>query len=479
MLQPGERVAHYEIVTHLRSGGMAALYLARRVGPAGFARDVAIKLVHPHLAEDESFRRMFVDEARLSARIVHPNVVHVEELGEERGRYFLVMEYVHGASLSQILDRLRRGGQWIDRDVAVRIAIAVAEGLHAAHETRGDDGEPLDLVHRDVSPSNVLVTEQGHVKLIDFGIAKARGRAQETESGVLKGKTRYMSPEQARGERIDRRTDVFALGIVLWEMLAARRFFGEKGDIDVLRELIRGPEIPRLGDVVPGMDPALERVVAKALANDVHERYASALELRQALAEAAPRAALVDASGIAAMVRAAFDGPIPRPIAPAGVVPAIQVTFAEAPTASSAKRRAGAVADGAVNAAPTPAPAVAPRSTVRWIATGAVVVIAAAVAAALGMASSEPTSVASPVVPLTPVAAEPARPPEIAPAPTVAVVPAAPPPEAATVDVAPVVAPPPEAPREELPASTTRRSRGSRAHHELIDGVPIADDGAF
>ena len=242
MFELGDKVGEYEIVARLKSGGMATLFLAHRRGAAGFQRFVAIKVVHPHLATDASFVRMFVDEALLSARIVHPNVVHVEELGEAEGTYFLVMEYVHGCSLSLLVRALARRKRMLAAEIATSIVMKVADGLHAAHETRGDLGELLGVVHRDVSPQNVLLAYQGHVKLIDFGIAKASGRSQQTEAGSIKGKFRYMSPEQAWGRPVDRRSDVFALGIVLWELLAARPLFDAANDLLVL-ENVRHPMV--------------------------------------------------------------------------------------------------------------------------------------------------------------------------------------------------------------------------------------------
>jgi len=242
VIEVGQQVGSYDIVTRLRSGGMATLFLGRRQGPAGFRRHVAIKVVHEHLAADPTFVRMFLDEALLSARIQHPNVVHVEELGEADGTYFLVMEYVHGCTLSRLLKQLSKLGRRLSPDMAAWIAIQIAEGLHAAHDLTGDHGEALHVVHRDVSPQNVLLSETGHVKLIDFGVAKARGRALRTTSGSLKGKLAYMSPEQARGDDLDRRTDVYALGVVLWESLTGRRRFQAADQIALLR-LVQAPTI--------------------------------------------------------------------------------------------------------------------------------------------------------------------------------------------------------------------------------------------
>ncbi|MBX3270776.1 MAG: serine/threonine protein kinase, partial [Sandaracinaceae bacterium] len=303
MFSVGEKVGDYEIVAQLKSGGMATLFLGRRGGVEGFSRHVAIKVVHEHLASDPSFVRMFVDEALLSAKIQHPNVVHVEELREVRGRHFLVMEYVHGCALSQLVGALRRRSRTLSPELATYVAVKLAEGLHAAHETRGSDGELLGVVHRDVSPQNVLLAYRGHVKLIDFGVAKARGRTQQTTGGSIKGKIGYMSPEQAFGRPVDRRTDVYALGVVLWESLTGRRAFTADNDFALL-ELVRDPKIPLAASYNPGVSAALDAVIAKATAREADDRYESAQQMRKALAQAMPAALALDASDLEKLLAA-------------------------------------------------------------------------------------------------------------------------------------------------------------------------------
>jgi len=307
----GDRVGEYEIVARLKSGGMATLFLAHRRGAAGFQRFVAIKVVHPHLATDPSFVRMFVDEALLSARIVHPNVVHVEELGEAEGTYFLVMEYVHGCSLSLLVRALARRKRMLSSEIATSVVMKVADGLHAAHETRGDRGELLGVVHRDVSPQNVLLAYQGHVKLIDFGIAKASGRSQQTEAGSIKGKFRYMSPEQAWGRPVDRRSDVFSLAIVLWELLTARPLFDAANDLLVL-ENVRHPKVDPPSKYVTSIPPELDAVVLSALAENPDHRPASAQEFRRRLGDALPRALSVDAESLSELMIASMSEQIER-----------------------------------------------------------------------------------------------------------------------------------------------------------------------
>ena len=303
MLRVGETVGPYEILARLKAGGMATLFVGQKRGAAGFSRHVAIKVVHEHLASDEEFVRMFVDEALLQARIHHPNVVHVEELGETPHDgmpvHFLVMEYVYGCSLSQLLDSLARRDRRLSPEIAVHIAIQTLAGLHAAHELKDENGANLGVVHRDVSPQNVLLAYEGHVKLIDFGVAKARNRSQQTTGASIKGKIRYMPPEQAMGiSAIDRRADVYALGIVLWEMLAFRKLFGAKDDL-VLLDMVRNPKIVPPSHVAKDISPEIDRVVMKALAPKPEDRWATAQDFRRALAEAMPKAMLVDASHVA------------------------------------------------------------------------------------------------------------------------------------------------------------------------------------
>jgi len=280
---------------------MASLFLARRLGAAGFSRDVAIKIVHPELASDAQFRAMFLDEALLSARIQHPNVGHVEELGEVDGTHFLVMEFVHGCSLAQLSRALIEKGRRLAPAFATRIAMQVAEGLHAAHETCDEHGRRLDVVHRDVSPENILLAYAGHVKLIDFGIAKAYGRRHRTEDGLLKGKFRYMSPEQASGQPIDRRTDVYQLGIVLWEMLTLRRLFDAETDVELLNQ-VRAPKVPLPSSLVDRIPPALEAVVMAALEPNPARRIPDAQTFARRLGKAMPSAHDVDGGALSGLV---------------------------------------------------------------------------------------------------------------------------------------------------------------------------------
>jgi serine/threonine-protein kinase len=304
---------------------MATLYLAERGGAAGFSKHVAIKVVHSHLADDPYFVEMFLDEARLSARIQHPNCVHVEQLGEIEGTYYLVMEFVHGTNLSSFLRALHKQGRRLSPELAVHIALAVADGLHGAHETRSPSGELLGVVHRDVSPDNILLSYQGHVKLIDFGVAKARGRAAQTEAQTIKGKFRYMSPEHALGHAVDRRTDIYSLGILLWEMLTARRLFDAPNQW-ILLNMVREPKVDPPSTYSAEVSGELDAIVLQALARDADDRPATALTLRRRLAEAVPSAFGVTAPELAEILRhvlaerlAAEEKLLPQDVSQAGV----------------------------------------------------------------------------------------------------------------------------------------------------------------
>ncbi len=291
---------------------MASLYLGRRRGPAGFARHVAIKVVHESLAKEHDFIEMFLDEARLSARIHHPNVVHVEQLGEADGYYYLVMEYVQGAALSQLLKALGRNKRALGPELAVWIAIQVADGLHAAHETKDEKGQPLGVVHRDVSPQNLLLAYDGHVKLIDFGIAKAEGHLRTAkDAGMIKGKIRYMAPEQALGRDVDARADVWALGVVLWEMLTMRRLF--KGDnMGILNRLRSGEGVPPPSLLNPEVSPELDRAVLHALAPNLEARTRTADDFRDELADALPGALRKRAKDLASVMYGVMADEIER-----------------------------------------------------------------------------------------------------------------------------------------------------------------------
>ena len=262
---------------------MATVYLGRISGAGGFQRFVAIKRLHPHLAREPEFVQMFLDEARLAARIHHPNVVPILEIGTGEHGYYIVMEYVEGDTFAQLIARSAQAGQRIPIHVASRILVDVLAGLHAAHELADDDGAALGIVHRDVSPQNILIGVDGSARLTDFGVARATSRLSTTRTGQLKGKLAYMAPEQARGAKdIDRRADIFASGVVLWEALEGRRLFRGDGDADTLNKVLYDP-IPRLRDAVPAVPAGLEAVLEGALDRDRTQRFASAAAFADAL----------------------------------------------------------------------------------------------------------------------------------------------------------------------------------------------------
>ncbi|WP_394831881.1 serine/threonine protein kinase [Pendulispora rubella] len=285
-------VGRYAVYDEIGRGGMAAVHLGRLLGHVGFSRTVAIKMLRPQYAKDPSFVSMFLDEARLAARIAHPNVVHTLDVEATQGELFVVMEYVHGESLSRLMRHARNEKTPIPLPIAVSLLSGVLLGLHAAHEAKGVDGEPLDLVHRDVSPDNILVGVDGIAKVADFGIAKARGRLQTTRTGELKGKVAYMAPEQLEGRAV-RASDMFAVAIVLWEVLAGRRFFEGKDELTRMRTLLNGAiESPRVH--AHAMPEALETVVMRGLERDPSRRFATGLEMATALERAVTPASAID-----------------------------------------------------------------------------------------------------------------------------------------------------------------------------------------
>jgi eukaryotic-like serine/threonine-protein kinase len=271
----------YRLIAELGHGGMAEVYLAVVRGPAGFNKLVVIKQIRPQLAEDPEFLGMFLDEARLAARLSHPNVVQTNEVGQEGERYFIAMEYLEGQPLNRIVHRLQKTGG-MALPLHVKVLSDVLAGLHHAHEIADYDGTHLGVVHRDVTPHNVFVTYDGQVKVVDFGIAKALNSSSETRSGVLKGKVAYMAPEQARGERVDRRADVFSVGVMLWEAAAGKRLWKGVPDITILQRLLSG-EIPPPRSIRPEVPEHLEAIILKALSHQRDDRYATAADLQTAL----------------------------------------------------------------------------------------------------------------------------------------------------------------------------------------------------
>ena len=290
-VRPGTHLGRYEVLLGIAQGGMARVWAARQQGHRGFTKIVAIKTILPTLTSDPAFEAMFLDEARVAAGVHHPNVCQIFDLGEEAGVLYLAMEWINGESLARILKPpIRTGGekpqpQRLNARIAARIVADAAGGLHAAHELCDETGQRLNVVHRDVSPQNILVSLTGNVKVTDFGVAKALGGSSEaTAAGQIKGKASYMSPEQATGGNVDRRSDIFALGIVLYEITTGSRPFHGENQVATLKLLLEGRFDPPSA-IVPGYPRELESIVLRALAADPVQRYPSADRMRIALEE--------------------------------------------------------------------------------------------------------------------------------------------------------------------------------------------------
>ena len=281
----------YEVLDEIASGGMASVYIGRLIGPVGFARTVAIKRLHDHLAKDPEFVTMFVDEARLAARVVHSNVVPTLDIVASDGELLLVMEYVHGETLSRLLRQAPLGEQRLSTPIVSSIVTGVLHGLHAAHEAKDELGRALSVVHRDVSPQNILVGVDGIARVLDFGVAKAAGQLHFTREGQLRGKLGYMAPEQLVGLPVSRASDVYAVGVVLWEVLSGARLFDVfEGDSSVAARVKKDATVPRLRPRAPHVSEELEQVVMRALAREPETRWGSAREMALALERCAPLA---------------------------------------------------------------------------------------------------------------------------------------------------------------------------------------------
>jgi eukaryotic-like serine/threonine-protein kinase len=277
----GRYVLHGEIA----SGGMATVHFGRLLGEVGFSRTVAIKRLHAQFAKEPDFVSMFIDEARLAARVQHPNVVPTLDVVAMQGELFLVMEYVQGESLSRLLRAVRAQGQRLPPNITSNIIAGLLDGLHAAHEAKSERGEPLGIVHRDVSPQNVLVGVDGTARVLDFGVAKAAVRLQTTREGQLKGKLAYMAPEQLRGEPVDRRTDIYSASVVLWEALVGKRLFEAPNDAALFGKVLAGDYDPPSRHV-PSLPAELDTVVMRGLELAPADRFETAGDMALALEQA-------------------------------------------------------------------------------------------------------------------------------------------------------------------------------------------------
>ncbi len=273
----------YRVVDRLEAGGMAEVFRGEALSVQGFKKQVAIKRVLPHLAQNKNFMAMFLDEARLGARLNHANIVTVFDIGAADNTYFIVMEFVDGCNLKAVIEHFRQMGRRLPVKESVYLCMETSRGLHYAHEIVDDDGNLLNIVHRDISPPNILLSKRGEIKVTDFGLAKATTQLEKTDPGVVKGKFSYLSPEAAMGEPVDARADIFALGIVLWELLASRRLFLGETDYQTVK-LVQQAKVPSLTRLNPEVDSELDQLVMRALARDPAERYQTAREFSDSLA---------------------------------------------------------------------------------------------------------------------------------------------------------------------------------------------------
>ncbi len=270
----------YFLIKKLAEGGMAEIFLAKQLGVEGFEKNVVIKRMLPHLSAASDFVSMFLDEARLAASLTHSNIVQISDLGLSDGCYYICMEYLAGEDLATVLRTAKRRGEPAPVNIVLRVLTEAAIGLHFAHEAVDPKGEPMRLVHRDISPSNLFITYGGQVKVLDFGIAKAESRVTSTGAGIVKGKYQYMSPEQARGDSIDRRSDIFSLGVSLYEALTGVRPFARDTDLAVLKAVLGGEYQP-VRSLRPDLPLEVEQIVTKAMAQEAEYRYPTALAFAQ------------------------------------------------------------------------------------------------------------------------------------------------------------------------------------------------------
>ena len=463
MVAPPRIIGRYALYDEMAAGGMATVHFGRLLGPVGFSRTVAIKRLHAQFAKDPEFVAMFLDEARLAARVRHPNVVQTLDVVAADGELFLVMDYVQGESLA----RLARGRSAPPRILA-SIICGVLHGLHAAHEARNERGEPLDIVHRDVSPQNILVGVDGIARVLDFGVAKAHGRSQSTREGQLKGKIPYMAPEQLRGA-VTRRTDIYAVSIVLWESLVGRKLFAGQDEMETFAKVLNGASVPP-SKAAPDVSDAFDAVVMRGLHLDDTQRWGTAREMALAL-EACVGVASPSEVGdwVETTARAALSkrsdtitGIESQPQAQPQPEAATVITETAGASAKAAEPAAPAPSQQDVSSIAVEGPVGMPaRSPRRTLAVAAIVAVPLLVAGALFFSRAAPAPVpvasASPSPASSASSAPPATP---APSATVAAVASSsPPPNVTAAPSASVSAPPPPAAHQaHAPAAKARPS---------------------
>ncbi len=308
----GSTANHYQILGRLAVGGMAEIFLARGVSTTGVERYCVLKRILRERANDVHFVRMFLDEARLAAQLQHPNVAQVYDIGKLGDSFFFTMEYVHGETVRQILHRARSLRREVPPGAVLTVIAGAAAGLHHAHGRLGHDGRPLGIVHRDVSPSNLMVSYEGGTKVVDFGVAKAENRAQETRSGTVKGKIAYLSPEQCRGGALDRRSDLFSLGIVMWEMLTTERLYKRASDFENMSAIVNEEPVPPSARR-KSVPKELDRITLRLLAKDPDARFQSGDELVEALEEVASKTGIMISSGALGRFLREMFGQRPEP----------------------------------------------------------------------------------------------------------------------------------------------------------------------
>ncbi len=301
-----EKLGKYQLLKKLATGGMAEVFLARSEGARGFAKTVVVKRILPQFVEDARFVEMFLGEATIAAHMNHPNVVQVFDFGEADGQYYLAMEYIDGPNLRGLDKALRMKGQQLSIAQACRIVAFAAEGLQYAHDLLGEDGQPFNLVHRDISPDNVMLSRSGAVKVVDFGIAKPTTGIHQTRSGMVKGKLAYMPPEQLAREALDRRTDVFALGVVLFELVAGGMPFNAESEVSIIQAIMDRNPFQRLAERVRDVPAALDGILAKCLAKNANDRYPSMKALQADLEAFLQTQPPVATSELATLVRENF-----------------------------------------------------------------------------------------------------------------------------------------------------------------------------
>ena len=488
----------YMLVRKLAEGGMAEIFLAKRLGADGFERNVVIKRMLPHLSALPDFVEMFRDEARLAARLVHPNVVQIHELGFTEDCYYICMEYLPGEDFSTTVRTASYRGEYVPVPLVMRVLADAARGLHYAHDFTDESGKPLNIVHRDISPSNLYVTYEGQVKVLDFGIAKAESRLAQTRTGVVKGKYVYMAPEQARGGEVDRRADVFSLGVSLYEAVTHVRPFARDNDLAVLNALLDGDFQPPRA-LRPDLSPDLEAVILKAMAYEPAQRYATAGEFADALdALLAREANRPTGSTLAAYLRQSFGEerytqktriPTLTKLSQSGIT--IPVMNGAGTSGISPAMTGAAASEGRTNVVASPSATGIPVyvEEPRGSRKGLVVGLVAAFLMLAGGAfvagrnvgtTPAPNPVATPDTPAPSTAPAPAPAPAVAPT---AVAEAQPPPvqpstqETSAAALESAVTPPPEAPEVAAPVKSPVRTTKARVTLEAGDIQRVVSKG--